>query len=677
MLILGINGGEKFEDEDLSEVFERHDGSAVLLKDGGIVAAIEEERLNRIKHSNCFPVQAIRYCLEAGGCRLEDVDIIATNVSEASADAMAKLMVMTDSTNRVGGDGRSYFGAQFKRAFGLDIRDRLFFCHHHFAHAWSTFALSGFEESLILSVDGEGDGNSGMVLVGEGAYLTKLQTFSVQQSLGALYQTLIRFLGYKLFDEYKVMGLAPYGDPARFRNIFAQCHQLLPNGNYSIESQMAWLAAFDRAGLVEQARRKGDPFLQIHKDFAAGLQEMLENIVMHVLRHFQKETGQKNLCLAGGVAHNCTMNGKVLYSGLFENVFVQPAADDSGGALGAALGAWYENNRNAQTAKLKHVFLGPPAGPHDEVRDRLARWSGFISWTREEAIAAKTARLINDGAVVGWVQGRSEFGPRSLGNRSILADPRPAENKLRINEMIKKREQYRPFAPSVLEEKVSDYFETTANQRDFPFMIFILNVRKEVRELLGAITHVDGTARVQTVSRATNPEYWDLINEFGKLSGVPILLNTSFNNHAEPIVDSIDDAVGCFLTTGINYLVVGDCLANKKSREEIRAATLSLTPHLPAWRKLVKRKRIAWETGKANEFRAIESTKSAYFGVPLFEISADMFGVLELADGASDLNALIRRSGVPDERVEPLVDEFMELWSQRLVRVHPGESGRG
>jgi carbamoyltransferase len=672
MLILGINGGERFEDEDLPDAFSRHDGSAVLLQDGEILAGIEEERLNRMKHSNCFPVHAIRYCLEAGNCALSDVDVIATNVSALSADMMAKWMVVTDPAHRIPGDGKSYFAAQFQRVFGMDVRSKLYFCHHHLAHAWSTFAVSGFDKSLILSIDGEGDNSSGMVLVGEGQRLTKLQEFSVPQSLGVLYQILIRIVGYKRFDEYKVMGLAPYGDPAKFRSVFEQCYRLLPNGNYSVGSQADWFAAFDTAGLVAQARRKGDPFLQVHKDFSASLQEMLEKIVMHILQYFQKQTKQRNLCLAGGVAHNCTMNGKILYSGLFEKVFVQPAADDSGGALGAALSAWYERTPKAQAKKLAHMFWGRHAGTNTSIERTLEQWSGFLSWTKEDAISAKTAGLLAEGAVVGWVQGRSEFGPRALGNRSILADPRPSENKLRINEMIKKREQYRPFAPSVLEERIADFFEVPPNQSEFPFMIFILRVREHARQLLGAITHVDGTARVQSVSRSTNPEYWDLISEFEKLTGVAMLLNTSFNNHAEPIVDSVNDAVGCFLTTGIHYLAVGNCLAVKKSPDEIRRAAMSLVPCLPAWRKLVKRSRIDWESEGSGEFFAIESTKNSYFGITLYEISSGMFDVLQGADGLSDFGELISQSGVPCDTADQLVSEFMDLWSQRLVNVSPG-----
>ncbi|HEY6350082.1 MAG TPA: carbamoyltransferase C-terminal domain-containing protein [Candidatus Angelobacter sp.] len=672
MLILGVQGGCKFAHEDDPENFSLHDSAAVLVRDGEILAGIEDERLSRIKHSNCFPVNAIRYCLEAGNCNLVDVDVIATNSAELYTDLAAKRVVLEDATWTTAPDARSYFAAPFRTAFGADIRDKIQFCSHHVAHAWSTFALSGFERSLVVSFDGDGDNSSGIVLTGEGQRLRKLQEFKVSQSLGHLYQFLIKFLGYERFDEYKVMGLAPYGDPRTFRNLFEQGYSLLPNGNYNIESSVTWLSLVDRAGLVPQSRRKGAPFTQVHKDFAAALQETVEKIALHVLRYFQQKTGERKLCLAGGVAHNCTMNGKILYSGLFDQVFVQPAAHDAGGALGAALGVWCENSPLARSKKLAHVYWGSHIGTDGHIAACLDRWSEFLSYKREKTIGATTARLIADGAVVGWVQGRSEFGPRALGNRSILADPRPAENKLRINEMVKKREQYRPFAPSVLEERLPEFFKVAPNQMEFPFMIFVLDVRENVRELLAAITHVDGTARVQSVAKSSNPEYWDLISEFEKITGVPILLNTSFNNHAEPIVDSVDDAVACFLTTGINYLVAGNYLVTKKSASEICNAILTLVPQMPPSRKLVKRHGHD-RCAKTTTFYAIESTKSKHFGSRVCSISAPIFNLLQHADGFSDVRSLMMQCGISDEHAGELARELLNLWTQRIVMVSPSK----
>lgn len=670
MLILGVQGGSKFADEDDPENFSLHDSAAVLLRDGEVVAAIEEERLSRIKHSNCFPVHAIRYCLEAGDCSLQDIDVVATNNAPLYAELAAKMAVLEDPACVIAPDARSYWAAPFHRAFGADIRDKVYFCNHHFAHAWSTFALSGFDTSLIVSIDGDGDNSSGMVLLGEGLHVKKLQEYRIPQSLGRLYQTLIKLLGYGRFDEYKVMGLAPYGDPRVFRNLFEQCYSLLPNGNYSLEPALSWFTLFDKAGLIAKARRKGEPFLQVHKDFAAALQEAIEKIALHILSFYQAKTKQRCLCLAGGVAHNCTMNGKVLYSGLFDEVFVQPAAHDAGGALGAALAAWYEKGRPAKLEKLTQVYWGTHIGEDESISRTLQRWSGFLSFIAEADIAATTARLLADGAVAGWVQGRSEFGPRALGNRSILADPRPSGNKLRINEMIKKREQYRPFAPSVLEERAPDFFKAGKNQKEFPFMIFVLEVHEPVRELLGAITHVDGTARVQSVSKATNPEYWNLIREFEKLTGVPILLNTSFNNNAEPIVDSVDDAVACFLTTGLNYLVAGNYLVKKKSPSEINRAMLGLVPQLPSSRKLVKRRKTDWRSQNAETYCALESTKSRHFGATSCRISLEMFNVLQNADGKKIFRVLVEQYG-NGKSADELVSELFDLWTQRVISVSP------
>jgi carbamoyltransferase len=665
MLILGVHGGSRLEHEDDRDGFAYHDAAAVLMRNGEIVAAIEEERLSRMKHTNCFPARAIRFCLERGRCSLADVDVIATNSSVYHADLWAKMRLVDDPTLRAPADGRSQLAASFERLFGCDVRAKIHFCNHHYAHSWSAYAQSGFERALILSIDGDGDGGSGMVMQAEGRRLTKLRELSIPQSLGRLYQNLIKILGYDRFDEYKVMGLAPYGDPRALLPVFERCYRLLPKGEYAIEPMMTWFGHFDAAGLIAGARRKGDAFTQAHKDFAAALQCTLEKIVFHVLRHHQAATQERKLCLTGGVAHNCSMNGQVLYSGLFDEVFVQPAAHDAGGAVGAAYAAWYERQPDARPRRLKHLYFGADAGDEEAIGRALERWSGFVSWRHEPEIEAVTAGLLAEGEVIGWIQGRSEFGPRALGNRSILADPRPAGNKLRINEMVKKREEYRPFAPSVLEEKVAALFETPANETAFPFMIFVLRVREHARALLGAITHVDGTARVQTVSREENPRYWRLIHEFDKRTGVPVLLNTSFNNNAEPIVDSIDDAVACFLTTGIDRLVAGGFVVTKKPQPEIRAALAHVVPTLPSSRKL------AVATGAGEAVFEIESVKSAQFGTPVFRISRDMFEVLQRADGSATLSALAEAAGIDPSRRQHVVDELFDLWTRRLVRVAP------
>lgn len=580
MLYLGLSGGLNLVHEssfDIPRAFT-HDGAVVLVEDGEVVAAIEEERLNRIKHSNKFPVRALRFCLEQRGARIEDVERIAFYATEEYCDALLARLHLTRPDMKRRLTAREVVWEQLRREFDTEIDpSRITFVRHHLAHAASAFALSGFERSLVVAIDGYGDFLSGLVAFGEGPALTEIATFPQDKSLGILYLDVIQFIGYGSFDEYKVMGLAPYGDPAVYRAELQSLYQLLPDGGYELDLDRIVPTLLGKVPV----RKKGEPFQQEHKDLAAALQESLEKIVLHVLRHHREATGLDRLCLAGGVAHNCTMNGKVLASGLFEDVFVQPAAHDAGCALGAALLASQEGGHPVRRQRMQHVFLGSDIGAAPAVLAELQAWSGFLEIERPEDLARRTAELIAGGAAVGWVQGRSEFGPRALGNRSILADPRPAENKNRINAIVKKREGYRPFAPSVLEEDVREVFVVPPGTDSLPFMIFVVDVRPEKRGLLGAITHVDGTARIQTVSRETNPAYWELINAFKELTGVPLLLNTSFNNNVEPIVDSVEDAVVCFLTTGLDYLVVGDYLAKKRAPalEDWASLRVSLPPY--------------------------------------------------------------------------------------------------
>lgn len=672
MLILGFHGGSKFENEIEPVGFDRHDGAALLLKDGEVVAGIEEERLNRIKHSNCFPVRAIQYCLDQTGYKLKDVDIVAHNTEERYMDDWAAQLTVDNPDGPVFRDGRSFVADRFYRAFGADISDKLVFCNHHLAHAWSAFACSGFDRSLVLSFDGSGDEASGAVFVGSNQTLTTLREFTNAQSLGRLYSRLITLLGYQRFDEYKVMGLAPYGNPETFREMFESCYTLLPNGEYTLQPEEVWISVLFQAGLVAQARRRGQPFSQMHKDFAAALQQTIETIVFHVLRHYSQQNGERNICMAGGVVHNCTVNGKVLYSRLFDNIFAQPAAHDAGGALGACLHQWYKNNPTAAAKPLRHVYWGADVTPEPLLRNTLNQWSAFIEFSLVPDIAAKTAGLLAGGAVVGWMQGRSEFGPRALGNRSILADPRPSENKTRINAMVKKREGYRPFAPSVMEEKIDAFFELPKKDETFPFMIFVLRVKQHVRESLGAITHVDGTARVQSVSRDTNTLYWNLLAEFEKLTGIPMLLNTSFNNNAEPIVDSAADAITCFITTGIEYLVIGNFLITKRSPHEIKRAIYGLVPSLPASRRLTQLRSQQPGQKPGETCFAIESLKSKYFGVTVTPISAEMFYLLSRCTGQDDIAALLQQLQVMPDRGEKLIDEFLALWEQRVIQLNPG-----
>ncbi|MBW4500875.1 MAG: nodulation protein [Scytonema hyalinum WJT4-NPBG1] len=664
MLILGISGGPQLIHENPYGIPPTwtHDSAVVLLEDGKVIFAIEEERLNRIKHTNKFPTQSLQLCLKKRGIKIQDVDLIAF-YSTKDIEVFTKLIFLNNNQEPKFWQPKTFLQHLLYKALNYKIElEKLCFIHHHHAHAMSAFALSGYETSLISTFDGSGDNSSAMVFSGNGTKLDQIIDLPVSQSVGHFYRDVIAFLGYSQFDEYKVMGLAPYGNPERFRNVFQTLYTLLPNGDYVIHEDE--IISLFNLGLP---RRKGEPFTQTHKDIAASLQEALENIVFHVLQHYQRETKQKNLCMAGGVAHNCTLNGKILRSGMFENVFVQPAAHDAGCALGAALYAYYQVNPTANKLyKLDHVYWGTDIDSDSSILKQLMQWQDFVTFEKLVNVGWQTAELLASGYVVGWVQGRSEFGPRALGNRSILADPRPQENKSRINQMIKKREGYRPFAPSVLEEDVDDFFEVPHHQKQLPFMIFVVNVREEKRSLLGAVTHIDGTARVQTVSRKTNDKYWNLIHSFKKITGIPILLNTSFNNNVEPIVYSIKDAIVCFLTTGLDYLVVGDYLVKKK--EVNWQASLYLIPSLPPFVSLHQVKKLDFDSN-FNNYLYIGNSYNTKFQLA---VSAEVFSVLSLANNEKTVMKLIQANGEIEEgKAQDIVQEILELWSQRLVILRP------
>ncbi|MER8369897.1 MULTISPECIES: carbamoyltransferase [unclassified Mesorhizobium] len=671
MLCLGISGGLDQVHENRFELRNAfmHDGAAVLVRDGRVIAAVEEERLNRMKHSNKLPIRSIQYCLSAAGVQLNDIDRVALYASEPYANAMLEGMSASHpDILSIPLDAKTLVQDLLTREFGTKLdSSRISFVSHHQAHAVSAFAMSGFEQSLILAIDGSGDFLSGLLAVGSGTEITQLEAFPENNSLGLFYLETIRYLGYGLFDEYKVMGLAPYGDPAPYRELFEQFYELSANGG-------GYRVHLDRIGpaLLRniEVRRKGMPFTQQHRDVSASLQEALERIVFHILRHHREATGMKRLCLAGGVAHNCTMNGKLLYSGLFEDIFVQPASHDAGCALGAALIVSNEMGRPAPCERLQEVYWGPDLGSERAVQQELNAWAGHLEVERSDDVASSAADWIANGAVIGWVQGRSEFGPRALGNRSILADPRPAANKDRINAMVKKREGYRPFAPSVLEEDASEFFDLPDGRHEFPFMNFVVRVRDSKRALLGAITHVDGTARLQTVSRNANPAYWEVINAFKKRTGTPILLNTSFNNNAEPIVDSVADAIATFLTTELDGLVVGPFLVKK------RAATLqdwtALAVSLPPYVSLHQTR--AYKAPDRRETHCEIST--THFSSDSVRISHDLFNLLMRIEGEAMLGDLLNTIAPDQAKRDAVMEGLRRLWEQRLVRLHPSQAAR-
>jgi carbamoyltransferase len=651
MKLLGITGSLNLAHENSSG--DMHDGAAALVIDGKVVAAIEEERLNRIKHTDKFPIHAIKFILHQQSIKLEDLDQICYYSIQNYYFQGEESVLMAEKIREI-----------FLEEFGVHLDSKkLYFVHHHLAHAVSTFYMSGFSRGLVLTIDGTGDGISGMILNGEGKKLDRLESLSNDNSLGIYYLNVIYILGYKQFDEYKVMGLAPYGNPDTYRDLFRTFYKLLPEGRYEID-----LKKVKKAYLLTPRRKKDEPFTQVHKDIAAALQESVEDIVMHVLRYYQKKYNHTKLCLSGGVAHNCTMNGKILYSGLFEDVFVHPASHDAGCAVGAALYRYHELSPQTPVFRLEHLYWGSSIGDNDFILNTLEYWQDFLNYEKVDNITGKTAQLLARGSVIGWVQGKSEFGPRALGNRSIVADPRPAAHKDIINAMVKKREAYRPFAPSILEEYAEEYYDIPFEnpQNKFPYMIFVVKVKEGKQKILGAVTHVDGTARIQTVSRKTNERYWQLIDEFRKITGIPVVLNTSFNNNAEPIVDSVDDAIVCFLTTKLNYLVIGDYLIKKKEVDNRHRSRLAVT--LPVHNVLTQTIRYVSPVKPTKIYEIKNNFDNGYQST----VSHQAFSILSESGNGTALAELLKKKGFRDNgKDNEIIDELIDLWTRRFIRLKP------
>lgn len=655
MLIVGISGGLNW---DSSEYYPEsswflHDAAAAAVKDGRIIAALEEERVNRLKHSNKFPIGAIRYCLEEAGASAKDVDMWVYCFGDA-LKSIARRAFMRDLGSNVNPTTTSVLADRLSQGLGEPVPpSRITTVDHHVAHAASAFEPSGFDSALVITYDGGGnDGHGRVVNVVDHKYDYRVSLRN-NQSLGLFYHYAMRPIGYGRFEEYKVMGLAPYGDPARFRSAVTSLYCLGEKGDYEIRfDQLATL------GDIVKTRTPGEPLSQDHKDLAASIQEGLETIAFHIIAAAQQETGQKKLCLAGGVALNCTFNGKLAATGRFDDIFVQPAATDAGATLGAALYVEKRENSN-RLPPLTHVYFGRPI-QFRSIEPTLRKWTDMVDFERRSDICREAAKRLSDGCVLGWVQGRSEFGPRALGNRSILADPRFPESKDRVNIVIKNRESYRPFAPSVLSEYADEYYDIPGYPHRFAFMNFAVQVKEDKRSLLQATTHVDGTSRVQIVYRDTNPRYWTLISEFQKLTGIPVVLNTSFNDNAEPIVDTIDDALQCFLTTHLDLLVIDDYLIAKKQKAiEVHE---SLVISQPRTIQLIRRIHETDATVGFSYFVKRTVTESR-----LIPISSGAFSLIEQSDGSKSIRDVLGGQRLS----QALANELLTLWRQRLIRVGP------
>jgi len=565
--------------------FFGHDAAAALIQDGRIIACAAEERFNRSKYSlnlagnTLLPQNAVRYCLRTAGISIDQIDYVAHYCHFNSATIARRLDLLKPFISRHDCEyvadayqtvyrlmmDSSILINQFERMLGKAPKNFVQVKHHQ-AHAASAFYPSGFKKSIILTVDGTGETESSLLAVGRDHQICEFRQTFLPTSLGTLYLILTVYLGFKsLGDEYKVMGLAGYGNPRKYRGFFQSLITLKNYGSYTMDRLVC--PEF-RQFLIDNlgpARAAQDALEQRHADIAAALQETLQETILHTLRYARYSLGIDRLCMAGGVALNSMMNGAIARSGLFKEIFIQPAAGDEGCSLGAALYTYYRtpSGNKSFNGQFKDVYLGP-SFDDDEIARVLATSRARVSWIKPDNLIKLTAEEIAGGRIIGWFQGRMEFGPRALGNRSILADPRDPYMKDRMNARIKHREGFRPFAPAVLEEKAENYFDM-GSLKNSPFMLFVVPVKYSKRGEIPAVTHIDGTARVQTVDRKSNFRFWTLLKEFERITGLPVILNTSFNVMNEPIVCTPEDALRCFLDTDIDWLAIGNYLVKKRS----------------------------------------------------------------------------------------------------------------
>ncbi len=555
-----------------------HDAAAALVRDGQLIASAEEERFNRKKHYNGFPEQAIAYCLKEAGVTIRDVDhvgfyekplvkfnrILETILAEWPRSYFAWLKAMPLWLTQ-----RLRIGHEIQKH--LDTDQDILYCQHHLSHAASAFLVSPFDEAAVITADGVGEWTTTAWGVGRGIDLEMTHEIRFPHSIGLLFSAITAYLGFKVNDaEWKVMGLAPYGKPT-YVDKFRQVVDLKDDGSIRLNlkyfsHQYSTTRTFNRNWELLFGRPQRRPETELddfHRDIAHSGQKIVEEIMVKMAAHVHRQTRMDNLCLAGGVALNCVANWRILKESGFKNIFIQPAAGDSGGALGTA---FYIHNtvlKNPRTFRMEHALWGPSYSD-EEIRAALKRNEAVYDWIDDEdELLDRTARMIVDGKVVGWFQGRLELGPRALGSRSLLADPRNPKMKDIINAKVKFREAFRPFAPAVLKEHAHEYFDMPAGM-DAPYMLLVPKVLPHRCAEIPAVTHQDGTGRVQTVTEKHNPRYYRLIKKFGAMTGVPVVINTSFNVRGEPIVCTPEDAYHTFVHTGIDALVMGNAVVTQK-----------------------------------------------------------------------------------------------------------------
>ncbi len=557
-----------------------HDSSACLTHNGRIVAFAQEDRFNRDKHSPVFPVQSIKYCLKTAGISVDDLDCVIFFCKPWMALRRRIPLILRYAPKSIKwGDEYSpkffdmiRFPRIFKGHFPHKTSTaRFYFVDHHQAHLASAFFVSPFEDAAILSADGAGEIATAVLARGEGNRIFTIKEVNMPHSLGYYYTSCCQYLGFRHFEyipddaEGKVMGLSSYGEP-EFIDFFHKLITVTPDGGFQMDldyfwHQYGWKRYFSDLYVKELGppRLKTDPLEHRHENIAASLQKGLEDKVLELLHILYGKVGSKNLCLAGGVTLNCVMNGRILRESPFRRIFIQPAAGDSGTTLGGCLYYYHQMKNMPRDFIMEHASWGPEFSDSD---CRQALEAKGLRYEYCESIASRVAKLLADGNIVGWYQGRNEVGPRALGNRSILADPRDPGMKDKINSRVKFREPFRPFAPSVLEEDLDEYFEGAVRS---PFMLLVFKVKADKQELVPAITHVDGTSRVQSVDKNIQPLYHQMISEFKRITGIPMVLNTSLNVKGEPIVCTPQDAIECFLKTGMDALCLGNYLVMKNS----------------------------------------------------------------------------------------------------------------
>ncbi|OUR93725.1 hypothetical protein A9Q84_19885 [Halobacteriovorax marinus] len=582
-----------------------HDSSATLLNNGKIIASIEEEKFSRVKHDKEFPKRAIEYCLSCAGISINDLEgivfydkplvkferLLESYISFAPMGFELYAKSLPEWFN-----GKIFLEGTIRKDLHALFSDwsgetEIFFAEHHQSHAASAYFASPYEDAAILCLDGVGEWNTTTTWHGKGNKLSKISSIDFPHSLGLLYSAFTYFLGFEVNNgEYKMMGLAPYGEPEFVETIRENLIDIKEDGSFRLDMSFFNYGTgltmtnekFNK--LFKMTPREKDTSLsQIHMNLAASIQKITEEVVIRLAQTLQQRTGAKNLCLAGGVALNCVANGELVKQGIFENIWIQPASGDAGGSLGSALCYWHQYldkpKVNGSTDIMQGSYLGPEFS-NDEIREVLNKYKCHYEVIENSRICATVASELSNGQVVGWFQGRSEYGPRALGHRSILGDPRCREMQSKLNLKIKYRESFRPFAPAVLKDQVSEYFDM---EIESPYMLLTAPISKDrrievesnlkgldqiksIRSDIPAVTHVDYSARVQTVSKERNDKFYDLLDHFHKITKCPVLINTSFNIRGEPIVLSPYDALNCFMNTEMDILAIGDFVLRKEDQ---------------------------------------------------------------------------------------------------------------